>query len=816
MLFRSFRARVVVRLIAVAVIGSPSLLTAADKPSLVVDPPKLELVGPDARWTLLVDRETAGGRLVDAGETATFASSDERICRVGPTGEVLAVAVADGRATVTITVDGARALVPVHVSRSTEPRKLHFENDVTPLLTRFACNYSGCHGKAEGQNGFKLSVFGFDARADYDALTKEARGRRISLAAPDESLFLQKATGAMPHGGGARIDPESREFALLRSWIREGTPFGDADAPHVVSLALSPRERVLTTLSRQRLRAVARYSDGREVDVTSLAKFQTNNDGLANVDETGLVRIADVPGQVAVMASFAGQVDVFTVLIPQNEKLPTPNPTNAPNFIDRLVNAKLNRLNIGISPKCDDAEFLRRVTLDVIGTLPTADEAREFLADQSADKRERWVASLVDRPEFADYWALKWSDLLRVERQSLGHKAARDYYEWIRTSFATNKPLDRFARELLTADGPFSERPEGAFYRVVKTPGERAGTVSQVFLGVRIACAECHHHPYDRWSQTDYQGMSAFFMQVSGKTSAGGEAMMVAGDPVAKHPRTGETIAAYPLGEAMPEASPNGDRRIALAAWLTSGNNPWFARNLANRAWAHFLGRGLVEPIDDVRATNPPSNPDLMEALAKSLVDSGFDFRQLVRTITSSDAYQRSSTPVASNERDEQNYSRALFKRMDAEVLLDAVCQTTGVSEKFPGVPAGSRAVQLWDSRVSHYFLKLFGRPIRTTACSCERSVDANVGQVLHLLNSPELQAKLEHRGGRLARLIESHSQTNALVDELYLTFLTRYPTADEKKAAAVYLDRDPAQRRQAVQDLAWSLMNTLEFSFNH
>ena len=781
---------------------------------LVVDPPKLELRGPDARWTLLVDRRAADGRLIDDGADARFTSSDEKICRVSPSGEVLAVA--DGRATVTVTVGELKTVVPVVITGTSEPRRIHFENDVTPLLTRFACNFSGCHGKAEGQNGFKLSVFGFDAQADYDALIKEGRGRRVSTAAPDASLFLQKAAGLVPHGGGPRIPADSREFALLHDWIAAGAPFGDAAAPHVVGIRLTPKERLLDARSQQRLRVVAKYSDGREVDVTALAKFQSNQEGIATVDESGLVRISDVPGQAAVMASFAGQVDVFSALVPQSEATPVVAPKTETNFIDKLVNAKLTRLNIAPSPPCDDAEFLRRVTIDLIGTLPTAAEARQFLDDKSPDKRAHWVDALLDRPEFADYWALKWADLLRVDRGTLGHKVARDYYEWIRESFATNKPFDQFARELLTADGPLAERPEGAFYRVVNKPGEAAGTIAQVFMGVRIACAECHHHPYDRWSQTDYHGMASYFMQMSSKKLPQGDAVAVVGNPISKHPRTGAEIFAYPLGETMPESTPLGDRRPALAAWLTSPQNPWFARNIANRTWAHMLGRGLVEPIDDVRATNPPSNPELLDALAKHLTDAKFDYRALLRTITASATYQRTSVPNASNERDEQNYSRALFRRMDAEVLFDAVCQTTGVAEKFAGAPAGTRAVQLWDSRVAHYFLRLFGRPIRMTACSCERTVEPNVSQVLHLLNSPELQAKLEHGGGRLTKLVSEVPDADKLTEELYLTFLARYPTDAERSAASSYLNRAGVDRRQATQDLAWSLLNTREFTFNH
>jgi hypothetical protein len=696
-------------------------------------------------------------------------------------------------------------------------RRLNFENDVTPILSRYSCNSSGCHGKAEGQNGFKLSVFGFDAQADYDALVKQGRGRRVSPAAPAESLLLAKASGGVPHGGGVRIAASSREYRLLADWIEAGLPFGAPDDPKVTNIRLEPRERLLAAGDRQPLRVTAHYSDGREEDVTGLARFQSNNETVATVDEAGLVTVGDVPGQSAVMAAYNGYVDVFTALVPQApSSVVSVSPQTAYNFIDDLVNAKLARLNIAPSGICDDATFLRRVTLDLLGTLPTADEARTFLDDPRPGKRARWVESLFNRPEFADFWALKWSDLLRVDREALGPKAAREYYQWIRQSFAGNKPFDEFARELLTADGPLVEQPQGAFYQVVQRPGDRASTVSQVFLGVRIACAECHHHPYDRWSQTDYYGMTAYFAPLRQKSTPRGNALSAMGEAQIKHPRTGEPVPPRPLGEASSTEPAGGDRRVELAAWLTKPDNPWFARNMANRLWAHFLGRGLVEPVDDVRATNPPSNPELLDALAQHFVEHRYDVRGLMRIIVSSAAYQRATTPSAANERDEQNYSRGLFKRLDAEVLLDAVCQATGVPEKFPGTPLGSRAVQLWDSRASHYFLRIFGRPLRSTACSCERSVEPNVAQVLHLLNSPEIDEKLRRAGGRLAKLSNDVTDDRRLVEELYLTFYSRMPSDDERLAAGDFLRRPGANRGDAVQDLAWSLLNTLEFTFNH
>jgi len=700
-------------------------------------------------------------------------------------------------------------------AKTAPPRAFNFENDISPLLTRHGCNASQCHGKAEGQNGFKLSVFGYDALADWRAFTAESKGRRASPAAPEQSLFLAKASGVLPHQGGARIPAGSPDYETIRAWMAAGAPFGSTNDARVVRVELEPRERILTPGAKLQLRVNATYSDGRKADVTRFCVFQSNNDSLARVNEHGAVVIGSLPGQTSVMARYLGEVTSFMAIVPRPGK-PVGNAGFAEfNFIDRHVNAHLKKLNLRPSDVCDDATFLRRAHLDIIGTLPTAAEVRRFLADESSDKRSQLVDALLKRPEFADFWALKWADLLRVDRQKLGQRDAYAYYRWIREQFAANRPLDQFARALLTAEGPLDDAPAGHFYKVVSKPGEMANAVSQVFLGIRIACAECHHHPFDRWSQADYYGMSGFFSQVNVRKGALGETLLAEGNPGVKHPRTGAAVQPYALGTEMPAAAPAGDRRRVLAEWFTAPENPWFARNLANRLVAHFLGRGVVEPVDDVRATNPAGNPALLDAVAKSLVDARFDLKQFIRTLTASRTYQLSATPNDTNAQDEQNYSRALFKRLPAEVLLDAVCQVTGVPEKFDGVPAGARAIQLWDSQTQHYFLKLFGRPVRVTACECERNSGASIAQVLHLLNSPNLQAKLTHADGRLARLAAAHPDNAKLADELYLTFFSRLPSAAERQLAVKHLAASP-NRQQAVEDYAWSLLNTVEFVFNH
>jgi hypothetical protein len=794
-------------------LGAFLLAGLAHAQEVRVDPAKVTLRGPGAQYCLLVDVKT-DERWTDATRAAKFRALDPAVATVSEVGVVRGVS--DGQARIEVEAAGKKLVVAVTVEATRQARNYHFENDITPLLNRYGCNSSGCHGNAEGQNGFKLSVFGFDPVFDYTALVKESRGRRVLASAPENSLFLAKASGSIAHGGGVRIPKGTHDYNTIKGWIAAGMPMGDPKAPRVVAIRVEPGERQLERRGQQQLRIIARTSDGREFDATHHARFQSNNDGLAAVNVFGLVSAGDVPGEAAVMASFMAQVDIFRAIIPRPEKIASYPKLPENNFIDALVHAKLKKLNILPSDLCDAPDFLRRASLDIIGTLPTPDEARKFLADKAPDKRAKLVDRLLDRPEYADYWALKWADLLRVDRQALGHKRAYAYYRWLRESLAANQPLDQFARELVTAEGPLDQVGPANFYKVVTKPGEAASTLSQVLLGVRIACAECHHHPFDRWSQTDYYGMQAFFTPLGLRNAGRGEFLQAAGDPVTKHPRTGETVHAHALATSMPEKSTEGDRRAALADWLTRPDNPWFARNLANRTWAYFLGRGLIEPVDDVRATNPPTNSELLDALAKHLVDSKFDGKHLIRTITASRTYQLATKPNATNDKDEQNYSRALFRRLDAEVLLDMVSQATGIPEKFQNHPAGTRAVQLWDSKVNHYFLKVFGRPVRLSACECERNHQPSVSQVLHLLNSPELQAKLSHEGGMVANLVNSMKDDAALAEELYLTFYSRPPTERERANAVTFLTRDPQKRRQAAEDLAWSLLNSLEFIFNH
>ena len=788
------------------------VVVSADVVRIEASPPDVTLRGKDSSMQLLITGFDAAGQSQDLTHQVKYIRSSAE-AEVSPTGIIHGKQ--DGTGTITASYKGMSVEIPVSVMNSQIGRPLSFTNDIIPILSRYRCNTSGCHGKAEGQNGFKLSVFGFDPLADYHAITMEGRGRRIFPASPHKSLLVQKMSGALPHGGGVLIPPNRAEFRKITDWISTGFPWEHPSASTVSSIALTPTQRVLRMGETQQLRVMATLSNGEQLDVTELSQFQSNAVAQAQVNVNGQVTVGQVPGVVAVMATYMGRVDVFRIFIPEDNPIREDPKLPNSNDLDKTIYRQLHKLNITASAACTDEQFLRRVFIDLIGTVPTADQTASFLSDRDSQKRDKLVDVLLESPEFNSYWALKWSDLLRVDRQTLGHKNAYQYYSWIKESFRLHTPMDRFARELITTSGPLVDAPAGFFYKSVKSPNRMASTISQVMLGIRIECAECHHHPFDRWGQTDFFGMRAFFTQVQYKKSARGEMLITKGNPVTKHPRTGEVIQAFALGTQMPASTPLNDRRDKLANWLTAPENPWFARNIANRTWAHLMGRGIIEPVDDVRLTNPPTNPDLLTSLTKAFIDAEFDFRKLLKLIIQTDAYQRSSAVNETNERDEQNYSRFLFKQLEAEVMLDAICQTTGVPEKFEGIPTGSRAIELWDSSVPHYFLKTFGRPVRATACECERISEPTVGQVLHILNAPGIENKLSHEAGTIRKIANEYDDNEKAIQRLYLTFFNRYGDKQELATAVQYVT-ESSNRRQSLEDIAWSMLNSLEFLFNH
>lgn len=770
---------------------------------------------------LLVTGVAAGKTcLADLTREGKYSSANPEIAQVNANG--LITPSSDGATTVKITARGLEASVAVTVEGARQPRRFHFPNQIVPILSKLGCNGGGCHGKAEGQNGFKLSVFGFDARADYDAIVKEDRGRRVVLGAPDHSLILRKPLQLLPHGGGKRLREGSPEHDALLEWVRAGTPFGKADDPVVERIEVVPAERVLPLQGEQQLQVTAVLSDGSRRDVTALAKYSSNIPPITGVNEQGLVQAHDIPGEAAITIAYLDQVAVTRVILPQKiERFVRPPEKN---FIDGLVWNKLEQLGIPPSAPASDEEYLRRVFLDTLGTLPTPEEARRFLADQRPDKRARLVDELLERPEYVDFWSLKWADILRVDRQALKAKGAYAFYQWLRESIRKNKPYDEFVREILTAQGPSAHEGPASFYLALGTPELLSSTVSQLFLGVRIECAKCHHHPFDRWGQDDFYGMVGFFQRVERKGEGEGVDIAVGPPAEVKNPRTGAVVPPHPLGEGQQAAASTSvrtpgtsDPRVCLAEWMTSPANRWFARALANRLWAHFLGRGLIEPVDDLRETNPPSNGPLLSALARYAAEAKFDLKQLIRAITGSQVYQLSSAPNGQNDKDDQNFSHAFLRPLSAEVLLDSVCQVTGRPEEFPLLPAGTRAIQLWDNRLPHYFLQVFGRPLRATVCECERINEPSVAQVLHLMNAPEIQSKISHHRGRVRRLVGAKKLSGEVAEELYLTCYARLPREKERQVAVAYLDQAAtAERTQAAEDLLWALMNTTEFLFNH
>ncbi len=698
-----------------------------------------------------------------------------------------------------------------------------FERDVQPLLTRGGCNSGPCHGKARGQNGFALSLLGFDTDYDYAAITKEARGRRVFPADPDNSLLLVKASGGMPHGGGKKLAVGSPGYETVRKWIAAGAPRTPPDAPKLVKITVSPVEVVGTFKQLAPLTVTAHYTDGSTEDVTKLSAYQSNDSGYVAVDADGVAKVGNLPGEAAITARFVDKFAVANVLVPLPTKVDPKYYDKLPrnNFIDGHVWDKLKRLNLTASDPAPESTYHRRAYLTVIGRPPTPDETRAYLADTDAKKREKLIDRLLARPEYADFWANKWTDLLRPNPYHAGIKATLTYDQWIREQFRKNVPYDQFVRGLITASGSTWKNGATVFYRNRREPEELAPMVSQLFLGVRLDCAKCHQHPSEKWGQRDFYSFAAFFGRIGRKgqgisapISGGEEVMFVADGGSVKHPLTGEVLPPTPLLGTPQTIPPGDDPRAALADWVTSKDNPYFAKVIANRVWAEMMGRGIVDPVDDLRDTNPPSNPALLDALAADFRTNNHDLKKLIRLIVTSHAFALGSTPTDTNAGDSRNYSRRLRQRLRAEVLLDAVSDLTGVTEAFDAMPMGSRAVEAWTVRFDSKFLDSFGRPDPNQDPPCERTSDTTVVQALHLMNAPGLAAKITSDKGRAAKLAESKKTPAELVEELYLLAYNRPPTKEEAELCVARFDKKGATRRTVVEDLMWALVNTPEFVF--
>ena len=714
---------------------------------------------------------------------------------------------------------------------SAEDRPVSFLNDVMPILTKAGCNMGVCHAKAGGgQNGFQLSLLGFEPLDDYDNLTRQGRGRRLFPGAPDHSLILQKAIAKVPHGGGVRLDPNSESYKTLRRWIHQGAPLGDASAT-AQSIDVQPARGTLQQGNELPLKVIAKYSDGSTRDVTEMALFETNDSAMAQVSEQGVVAAQDLPGKFSVMVRYQGKVNVFSGAVPLGapvETLPEQS-----NFVDEHVFANLKKLGIPPSDVCDDATFLRRVTLDVAGRIPTESETAEFFADTRSDKRKHLIDRLLRSPSYADFFANKWTSLLKNRRDNANDITSNfAFHAWIRDSLLANVPYDQIVRELLAATGTVVANPPVAWYKRVKDPKAQLEDVAQLFLGVRMQCAQCHHHPFERWSQDDYYGFAAFFSQVGRKPSGvQGEDLIFHKRGVAgsKNMKTGKTVLPAALGDAVGDIPPDTDPRLKLAQWMSDPQNPFFAKAVVNRYWKHFFKRGLIEPEDDIRDSNPPTNPELLAELEKHFVESGFDLRQLVRVIVNSTAYQLSAEPNESNAADVQNYSRYYPRRMQAEVLLDSIDDLTGATTNFANLPIGTRAVALPDNSYNKAspLLKVFGRPESNSVCECERRGSASLAQSLHLMNARDIKSKLATRDGRADRLSKSDASPEDKIGELYMAAFSRSPNEQEIAVAKDYLNQSrydkegkPIPERIAArdnfQDLVWALINTKEFLFNH
>ena len=789
---------------------------------------KAKLLGPDANLQLVVYNSD----LQDMTREVVYTSAPDNLISISDSGKVIPLG--NGDVTITATDDkGLTGKLDLVVERFETPQPINFPNEIVPLFTKHGCNGGGCHGKSEGQNGFKLSLLGFEPTEDFEYLVKESRGRRLFPAAPEHSLLLRKGAGDLPHGGGARFEHDSWDYKAIVRWMEQGMPYGSPDDPILEKISVFPDSRIVDPGGKQQLAVTAYYSDGSVRDITGIATYESNQKEMGEVDQNGLVTMSTgETGDMAVMIRYQEQVSVFQATIPLG--IPIESFPVAKNVIDEKVFAKLKTLGLPTSEICDDSTFLRRTSLDIAGRLPTLEETDKYLNSDNPNKRSEWIDSLLSTTDYAEFFANKWSSILRNKRKADTYtRGTQAFHEWIRQSFHNNKPYNQFVSELVTARGEISHNPATAWFRNVTDQKERLQDTAQVLLGVRLQCAECHHHPYEKWSQQDYYGFSAFFSRIGKKkTDMPGEEAVFhnVGLATAKHPKTGQNIKPTPLGGDELDILAEDDPRDDLASWITDEKNPFFAPMLVNRYWKHFFNRAIVEPEDDMRVTNPPTNPELLQALSNQFISTGYDIKDLIRTICNSTTYQLSAIPNEHNAGDRQNYSRYYPKRLPAEVLLDSIDRMTGSPTSFAGQLPGTRAVALPDDSYnsSSYFLTVFGRPEMDSACECERAQGASLAQTLHLLNSKNIQDKLSGAGGNAQKLTSQKERVNEdKITELYKLAFSRNPKDDEMKTAIGYIKKKTEQIendankkedsiKMAYEDLVWALLNTKEFLFNH
>lgn len=793
---------------------------------LEITPARILLEGKEARQQIRVTGFLADGTAVDITPQARLALSANSV--VWLENGVAVRPKRDGSALLTAKFDSLTSQAQIEATRFQKPFRWNFQNHVEAVISRQGCNMGICHGGASGKGGFKLSLRAYDPEKDYERLRYEGKGRRVTSASPAKSLLLLKPTLAVAHSGGLRLQKGSLEYRVLKEWIGEGTSAPEATTPRLSRIEVFPAERVLLPKGGQHLLVTALFSDGHREDVTHWAKYASNDEQIAQVDALGRVSLIG-QGEVTINVWYLGSVSYSRLRVPFSN--PPPSSLTRANFVDDLINQKLTQIHLQPSERSGDALFLRRVMLDVLGILPTTEELQAFLKDTKSDKRIKLIDSLLHRPEYVDYWTYRWCDLLRVNRNTLGNKGLDQFYQWVRKSVADNRPWNDFTSEILTATGSSQKNGAANFYRIGSSPEEYAETVSQAFLGVRMQCAHCHNHPHERWTQADYYRMSSLFSRVERKRDPKQkdspdpeEFIEVNQTGEVSHPRLGKPQPPAPLDATPLLASDKSDRRIALAKWLVAPNNPFFARSFVNRVWKYLMGQGLFEPVDDLRVTNPATNEPLLNALSQWFVKNGYNMRELIRLILSSEAYQRSSRVLPTNKEDDRYYARYLPRRLPAETLLDTIGQVTGKAEAFEGLPAGTRTSALPDTTAPSVFLDLFGRPGRQITCDCERGSQTSVSQMLHLVNAPTLNSRIQATGGRLEQTLRQFPKDADALSELYRVCLSREPTYGEQKQILGVLGRleslpkpeKQTVRTQVFADLFWAILSGKEFLFNH
>lgn len=794
-------------------IAMPAVALAENPIAVRVFPGDIHLTTVRDRQSLIVQAEYANGLTQDVTADAKYSLADAALARLE---NATLYPKADGQTTLTVSYADKSLQIPVTVANAVDDPAISFRQDVMPIFMKAGCNTGSCHGAARGKDGFRLSLFGFDPEGDYFRLTREIGGRRINLANYEHSMVLSKSIGAVPHTGGTRFTKESEMYQTLVRWHDAGAPNDPGEVPSVVSVELYPPTAVLDGQgTTQKLTVRAKYSDGTDRDVTSLAYFSSNNDNSATVAQDGTVT-AENRGESFIMARFdTHTVGVHFITLPKGLEF-TWQETPENNYIDALMHKKFKKLRIQPSGLCSDEEFLRRVSIDITGTLPTVEEYQQFMASTDPQKREKLVDELLDRKEFVEVWVMKWAELLTIRTtQQIAYKPMLRYYNWLQERVANNVPMDQMVRELLSANGGTFSNAATNYYQNETNTLKVAENVAQVFMGMRIQCAQCHNHPFDRWTMDDYYSFAAFFSQIGRKRGEDPRETIIfnSGGGEVRHPVGNRVMAPKFLGGDTPDVS-GKDRREVMASWLASDQNPYFAQNLANIVWAHFFGQGIINEVDDVRVSNPAVNPELLETLAGKFSEYNYDFKRIVRDICTSRTYQLSTATNETNESDTTNFSHASLRRMRAEVLLDSITAVTETKNKFRGLPLGARAVQISDGNTSTYFLTTFGRAKRETVCSCEVKMEPNLSQALHLLNGDTIQTKIG-QGNVVGRLLEEGMEPAGIIENLYIRSLCRKPT-DAERANLLAMVEQEEDKKRALEDVFWALLNSREYLFNH